>query len=81
MPKAIVVPSTTATVGANAIISYTCSLILPTNRSYSSDFTADTAQSLAANLVNWKAKIIAEAATMGSPGMVQADVIIFGAPS
>jgi hypothetical protein len=81
MPKAIVVPTQTQVIGANAIVSYTCSLILPTNKAYTADYTVDTAVGIAANITAWKNKVIAEATGMGSPGMVAADVIIFGAPS
>lgn len=80
MPKAIVVPTTTSITNNQATVSYTCSLILPTNISYSSEYIVNTGIGLAANVTAWKSKIIAEATTMGSPGMVATDVIIIGNP-
>jgi len=80
MAKAIVCVGATNVFGAIPRIGYSASVIGPPTFSYASDYTVDTGISIAANLLAWRNKIIAEAAAKGVT-LVASDVIVFGAPS
>lgn len=81
MAKAIVVVSHTQINDGNALIGYTVSVIqIAEPFSYGSHYSVNIAQGLAANLLAWRTKILAEIAERGVIA-VASDVIVFGGPS
>lgn len=80
MSKAIVVPASTRVDSGIISVNYTVSIIGPPNVSYSADYIVNTGISVAANLLAWQNKVIADAATRGVT-LLLTDVITFGAPT
>lgn len=83
MAKAIIcIGSVSLGGGSNdtPVISYTVAVIGPPFYAYGSDYVVNTSISVANNLIQWRNKIIAQAAERGVV-ITNADVIVFGAPS
>lgn len=81
MPKVIVcIGPTQVTILGTVTISYTASVIGPPSYSYGAEYVVDTGITLNANLIAWRAKIIAQALERGVT-LLAADVITFGAPT
>ena len=80
MAKAIVCVGDTQVVNGIFSITYTVSVIDTVPFSYGADYTINTGASLAANLLAWRNKVIAECLTKGTT-LLTTDVIVFGAPS
>lgn len=80
MAKVIACVGATEVENGNAKIGYTVSLIGPPTLSYASEYMVNTGISVANNLLAWRNKIIADAASRGVV-IVASDVIVFGAPN
>lgn len=80
MAKAIVCVGSTQVSAGVPHISYSVSVLSTVPFSYGSDYTVDTSSSVAANLLAWRNKVIAQAAEQHVI-LAVGDVIVFGAPT
>jgi hypothetical protein len=79
MPKALCsVGGVIAQAGPKLMVPYTVAINVPV-LNFGSQYQADTSVSLAQNLTNMKAKVVADCAGQGVT-LTAADVIVFGGP-